>query len=481
MTSAAITFSNSHGSRLNEIENRHDVVVAQDALMDDPEMPRIEDSLDHRRQRQRRMRMAWGTSLLSKLATIGVQMLAIPLVYRALGDSGYAAYAAVTASAGLIGVLNLGIGGSLVTPIAQAAARKDEKRQAELVQAGLVPLLLLCVLGSIVIVPMIAFVPLNTLFGKAAAAGSFDLRIAALIAVSATLAAIPLSAVTFLRQAYQELHFSNLIGAAANLVLLTALLFAAKHSTSVPVFVAIFVLVPLCANILNLVFLLARKQFLLRRTGRSTWNNCRHLLADGIRFLGASFSTVLLFQWPVYWIARSMPVSTSSSFAICIQATILPIGFVFGFLQPFWSSAADALARADHDWLDHQIRKGRAVTAGVGCCAFLTMLLFGQGLLHLWLRKPINLDWSITGLMGAYMLLAFWEHFHFVMALGLGGLREATTAIFQRSIGFALAVPLLTMIGGIKAIWFGICCSILLWTAWRLPKLLRAQLSQAEL
>jgi hypothetical protein len=77
--------------------------------------------------------------------------------------------------------------------------------------------------------------------------------------------------------------------------------------------------------------------------------------------------------------------------------------------------------------------------------------------------------------MGAYLLLAIWEQFHFYMALGFGRLREAAMAQFQRAAGFALAMPLLAMIGGVYAVWCGMCCSILFWTAWRLPKLLRME------
>ena len=401
----------------------------------------------NRRQRQQRMTWAWSTSLLSKMATIGVQVLAVPLVYRALGEGGYAAYAAVTASAGLIGVLNLGIGGSLVTPIAEAAARQDERRQATLVQAGLGPLVLMCMLGSIAVIPVVAFLPLSTLFGRVGATGSWDLRIAALIAVSATLAAIPLSAVGFLRQAYQEMHLSNLIGAASNVLLCIALLVAATRSTMVAVFVAVFVLIPLIAQGVNFGCLFAQRPFLLRSEGRRAWKDSRHLLADGIRFLGASFANMLVYQWPVYWIARSLPASSSSWFAICIQVVVLPVGFVFGLLLPLWSSTADALARADHHWINNQIRRGRSVIVSLAVCTFLIMLFFGERLIHLWLRKPVTLDWPVRGLMGAYMLLAMWEHFHFVIALGLGRLREATTAMFQRSICFAIAVPLLTVIG----------------------------------
>jgi O-antigen/teichoic acid export membrane protein len=433
-----------------------------------------------RKERQRRITLAWSTSLLSKASTLAVQALAIPLVYRALGNGGYAAYAAVTASAGLIGILNLGIGGSLVTPIAEAAARQDERRQAALVHGGLAPLAMACVLGSLAIIPAFAVLPLTTLFGKVGDSGSVDLRVAALIAVSATLAAVPLSAITFLRQAYQELHLSNLLGAASNALLCVALLVAAARSTKLAVFVGVFVLVPLVGQALNFGWLLLQRPFLLRTGGRTLWEGSAQLTADGILFLGASFSSVLIYQWPVYWIARTLSAETSSWFAISMQAVVLPLSAAFGLMQPLWPSTADALARKDHHWLDGHIKKGRAAVIVGGVGGLLVMLVFGQVLMRLWLRKPFVLDWPVRGLMGAYFLLATWEYFHVLLALGFGQLRRASSAVIQRSICFAVAVPALTAFGGLRALWCGMCCSILFWSAWRLPRLLHVQEAAPE-
>lgn len=459
---------------MNGIKRGLPGVASEVETIDDLSMPsHLVRTFGHRRYRQQRINLAWGTSLLSKIVTIGVQVLALPLVYHALGEGGYAAYAAVTASAVLISVLNLGVGGSLVTPLAEAIAKQDERGQAVLFQAGLGPLILTCLLGAIVIIPTVALLPLSTLFGRVGATGSWDLRVAAVIAVTVTLATMPLNAVGYLRQAYQEMHFTNLIGTGFNIVLLIALLVAAKRTTAVAVFVAIVVLIPLGNATLNFIMLIFQRPFLLRSQGRIHWEVRRRLLADGIRFLGAAFAPAFIFQWPVYWIARSLPTSSSSLFAICIQATILPLGFIYGFMQPLWSSTADALARADHHWLNVQLRRGRALILAAGGFAFIASLIWGQQLLHLWLRKSLVLDWHVRGLMGAYFLLAIWEQYHFYMALGFGRLREATVAQFQRAIGFALAVPLLTMMGGVRAVWCGMCCSILLWTAWRLPRMLQ--------
>ena len=459
---------------MNDIKHERPEAATGEQVANHPQTREpMPNDIGHRRHRQRRMNLAWSTSLPSKIITIGVQVLALPLVYRALGESGYVAYAAVTASASMLSILNLGIGGSLVTPLTEAIAKQDKRAQAVLVQAGLGPLFIACLLGAVVVIPTVALLPLSTLFGRVGVTGSWDLRVAAVIAVSMTLATIPMNAIGGLRLAYQEMHLTNLLSTGFNALLLLALLVAARRYTSISVFVTIVLIIPLCNNALNFVLLMVQRPFLLRRQQRIGWEERRRLLADGIRFLSASFAPAFFFQWPVYWIARTQPVAISSLFAVCIQATVLPLGFVYGFMQPLWSSTADALAKADHHWIDGQIKNGRALIVAAGGCAFVTYLLFGERLLHLWLRKPVTLDWPVRGLMGAYILLAMWEQYHFYIALGFGRLREATAAQFQRAAVFGLAVPLLTAIGGVKALWIGMCCSILFWTAWRLPLLLQ--------
>jgi hypothetical protein len=162
-----------------------------------------------------------------------------------------------------------------------------------------------------------------------------------------------------------------------------------------------------------------------------------------------------------------------------MQIVLLSLSFTLGFLRPMWSSTADAHACGDHAWLGRQIQKGRLtiVVAGVGVLA--AMLLVGQPMVRIWIRQPIMLGWQSRGLIGALILLSIWEQFYFLLTLGLGQLREAAIAIFQRAVVFALVVPLLTALGGPKALLCGICCSILFWTAWRLPRLLHRQLVRA--
>ena len=477
LTTVHIHPGSSLGQGVNKIEHEPIRVMKGIAAIDHPEEPHCDVAVAHRQHRQKRVNWAWGSSLFSTLTTIAVQLLAVPLVYRSLGQGGYAAYASVTAIAGLIGILNLGIGGSLVTPIAAAAAEGNKKRQAVLVQAGLAPLIVLCLIGACVVIPAVALMPLSTLFGKVGVGGSPDLRHAALIAVAIALALVPLSATDMLRQAFQEMHISNLYGAAANGLMCIALLAAVYSSRALAVFVMAFTLPLLVVRIVNSGFLIGRRPYLLQTDVNFPWRESRWLLGDGVRYLAASFSSVLVYQWPVYWIARTLPASESAPFAIIIQVIVFPLSFALGFIRPMWSSTADAHARADHAYLEGQLRKGRVTILLAGAGGMVAMFLFGQQAVRLWIRQPITMDLETRGLIGTFIILALWEHLHFFLAMGVGQLRKATTAVFQRAIGFAIAVPLLTMIGGVKALLCGMCCSVLLWTAWRLPRLLSARMT----
>jgi hypothetical protein len=272
-----------------------------------------------------------------------------------------------------------------------------------------------------------------------------------------------------IRQAYQELHVTNLLGAAANAVLCAVLLVVARRSSSVCMFVCLFTLIPLAGRLCNCGLLLFRRPYLIEATGQFTLQESQALLSDGVRYLASSFTAVLLYQWPVYWMVRTHSSGESAEFAIGTQMALLPISFVLGFIQPLWSSVADAFARGDHSWLRLQIKTWRVGLAVAGGGCFLASLFVGQQAARLWLRTPITIGWQVRGLIGAYIAFAIWEYFHFIVALGVGRLREATMGVFLRSACFAIAVPALAAGGGALALWCGLCLSILLWTAWRLP------------
>src|ERR1019366_1581297 len=160
---------------------------------------------------------AWVTSAPSTVVTLLVQVIAMPIVYRSLGPGQFAAFAAVTAVVSILNFLNLGMGGALVTSLAEEAAVKDRDREASLLRYAVFPLTALSIAGLVLALPVLSLLPLRTLFGLAATGTPGPaLRAAAVIACIGTIIAIPLSVVESVRQAYQELHVNNFLNALCN-------------------------------------------------------------------------------------------------------------------------------------------------------------------------------------------------------------------------------------------------------------------------
>src|ERR1035441_9752417 len=123
-----------------------------------------------RHHRTGRVFSAWVTAGPSKIVTLLVQIIAIPIVYRSIGPAQFASYAAVTAAVSILSFLNLGMGGALVTPLAQAAADRDHQRESSLLSATLIPLSAVATLALCIALPLLWVLPLKTLFGLAATA-----------------------------------------------------------------------------------------------------------------------------------------------------------------------------------------------------------------------------------------------------------------------------------------------------------------------
>ena len=428
---------------------------------------------------ERRTQLAWLTSLVSKVGTAGTQLVAVPMVYQTMGQDGYAAYAAVTSAVLILSALNLGIGGSLVTPVARAAAAGDAKREGELLRAGLIPLGLLTLAATVVALPVVVLIPLPVLLGEVAHVSVGGLRVALVVACAMTLLALPLTLVSNLRQAYQEIHVTNLLGAGANAVLCSALLLAAFAKAGLPVFVACSAGIPLAGNALNGWLLIAKRRYLLEGWREYDYRHSLALLGDGARFLAASFTNMLIYQWPIYLMAHSRPTRESAAFAISLQAVLLPLSLLFGMVQPFWGTVAEAKARGDDAWVRRQVRMLRQAGVALGLICAAVFAAWGNQALRIWLGKDIELSWSLRLCAGTYLALAIWEYLHFLLLLGVGRIREGSTILFVRAASFALLAPALIVCGGGTWVWAGLCCSVALYPAWRMPRVLRDAMGAA--
>jgi len=191
----------------------------------------------------------------------------------------------------------------------------------------------------------------------------------------------------------------------------------------------------------------------------------------------AAIANVLVYSWPVYYMARVRPPLESSTFTVYLQLILLALSFGASLAQPLWAAVADATARGDRIWVAKVVRRARAASLAYGCCGLLALGLMMNVLLRLWLHRPIYVKPAACWLAGAYLLLATWEYVHWPLTLGLGAMRAASHLVFLRAASFAVFVPFAARYGQV-GIMVLLCASVILITAWSYPRLLTRGLRQ---
>jgi hypothetical protein len=337
----------------------------------------------------------------------------------------------------------------------------------------LIPVTVLAIAGLAIALPLLSVLPLRTLFGLAATGTPGPaLRAAAVLACIGTVVAIPLSVVESVRQAYQELHVNNVLNTLSNAILCVGLLLVARLQPTLPAFVAVTAFTPLVVRVLNAALLLHQRPYLLAVRQSVSWSQARWLARDGLSYMGAAaIAGVLLYQWPVYYMARARAPLESSRFAVFFQLILFTLYFGTTFALPFWGAIADAVARADYPWITKLVRRARVAALAYGICASVAFGLTANLVLSLWLHRPFYVGRRLCWLGGFYVLLAMWENVHWPLALGLGAMRAASGAVFGRAVAFAASVPLVISNGDV-GLMVALCTSVIAITAWYYPVLL---------
>lgn len=154
----------------------------------------------------------WGAALsyVNICATLAVGLLYTPVMLRLLGQSEYGLYALIGSFAGYLGVLDLGLGNTIVRYTARNRAVGTPKREAEL--NGLF-LVLYSGIGLLtVIVGGIMYSQMETLFGATLDAGEMArARIMMLLLIGNFAFTFPLSIFASIMQAYERFIFLRVV------------------------------------------------------------------------------------------------------------------------------------------------------------------------------------------------------------------------------------------------------------------------------
>lgn len=428
--------------------------------------------------RLERLKYATATSLLSKITTFSIQILAIPVAVHSLGPEQFSVYAVLASSLAFLSMSDIGMGPALTVGIASAKAANQATKEAELLSSAFFPVLGLSALVLLAFVISALLFPVESILGFDSSVDSVRIRAALLMLLSMILVQSLMTLPEAAQGGHQELHIRNLWLTFGNVLSLVAILLIARYyPTYIGMLLAVkgpFVLL----QIVNVTHFFSRNNYLVPRWRDYDPSSAKSLMLSGAAIMLVTLGSYLAHQFPIVIANRQLGASITASVAATFSAFLLLFGMISLFSNPLRPAFADSVARHDIRWVRRAYQRYLLYSMSVACFVGLCMAMWGTVALRIWIGGFLVFDRMFLLLMGAYFVLTTWEHVHFTTLIGLGTIRLPGIIFLIRAVLAASLVILFVKYWGIIGIPIALCVSVVLVTGPLYYIIARLQFSQ---
>ncbi|WP_193212020.1 lipopolysaccharide biosynthesis protein [Luteolibacter marinus] len=426
----------------------------------------------HSARRDRSIKLAVVTSLVSKAGTALLQLYSIPVAMRVLGREEFGLYATVNFTLATVALLEVGIGPALVHGLSSARAKGQGEEARRLSSSAFFLVAGMALVAGLLLSLVLARVPLPMIFGADYAGKEAIMRPALWTGLALFLLLFVLNLTDRMREGLLETSRNNLWGAGGNLV--------AAGAVGIGVWFIPEVWFLVLAVHGSLVLAKLGNTISLWREHpetRPSWTRfrpevARFLVSDGIAFSSCTLVTgVVEYNLCGWMVGRSGGPSATALYGVLVSITVLQLGFVMMVSTPTWPAVAEALARGDLPWARRAARKLYAFGGAVSLVAIGGLVLLGPWVFGWWLGGDFAQTPRVTfACYGFYFAAHVWRHVNHVLMFGTGQVGKLARVQFAESALVAMVAIVALNTGGVGAMLAAMGAVILSITGVILPR-----------
>lgn len=433
-------------------------------------------------RRNRSIRMAVAMSMLSKLGTFGLQLLAIPVAIRVLGKTEFGLYSSVSLTLTTISLFEVGVGPALAHGLAKASATGDRERLRILASTSFFVMLGIALLVGAAASIFLSLVPVGQIYGEAYAAKESVLKPALWIGLGLFLLLFLLNLTERIREGFLEVATTNAFGAVGNVVAAVVVAVGIHYEPQVWFLVLAIHGTMVVTKLCNTGLLWTRRPEMIPVRKWFRLSEARHLLGDGLSFSTCCLVTGIIEYSVCGWfVGREGGPGAVALFGVLVQLSVMMTGFVMMVSTPTWPAVAEALARDDHGWAKRAARKLTLYGGGFALCAALGLTLLGPLVFRYWLGKDFSdLPHSLFACYGVYFLAHIWRHLNHTMMIGTGQVKRLVRIQLAESALVAIVAWLGLHFGGLETMLLCMGGVLLLMTGRILPGMVREVLGRSR-
>jgi len=382
--------------------------------------------------RDRRIFLATGSSILAKGGGVLLQLIAIPLVIRALGAERYAVFSLISSVLVFISFAQFGMGSYLTQQIARKLPLHDYEGIRQLAWTAVILVSAISVLFGIILFISSQIWGLFWLWGEAYVLHSDVLRWGFYYLLNIGIISLVVNTLSGCQAGYQELHVSNLYGGLGNLLAAVGLILIVyfEHAGE-RWFWSVLYAVPLLVAWLNVGHMLFRHKELRYRVSAFRSNLIFQLLSAGGGFMVVqSVLPLLQREGAKMALARSGNMEGVAHLSVFLQISTIAGGLIAMFVVPLYAALADAFGRGDVNWISCRLRQIRCVFLLIVVAVSLVAYFGGERLLSVWLGSGIVISRAECMMYVLYFFTATFVYINQMFLMAQGSVRMAVAGSF---------------------------------------------------
>jgi O-antigen/teichoic acid export membrane protein len=415
--------------------------------------------------RNQRIAMAVSTSLLSKGATMVLQIAVMPIAIRKLGLDLYAVYSILTSFLLLISLSEFGVGPRLIRTLSMAEVRGNRKEQQIAFSSAFLMVATIGIAATVLLSVGAQVVPATWIAGPAQQAYVSTIRQCVPVVSLLGLVQLLANVVQRAQAGFQELHFFNLAGGLGNVLMIFGIAVFLWIPTSVLSLTLCLYGSQSLALLGNMAGFLWRRPWLSPKLSLVCISKVRSYLNEGAQVsLNQSILPWLQRELTKILLFRLAGASVAAKFSICLQLAALLGGAVAMLTTPLYGAISDAVSKHELAWVVGSLRK--LLIGSLAYCATLAVVFhsFGNILLPKWLGPQARFSQPELLAFVAYFSIAALKHIFYVFIVSIKYAGLVTVVSLAEAV---VGVALIASYGHI-----GLLFTLLAWTVVSLPSAL---------
>lgn len=442
----------------------------------------ISPDASHVRRRDRSIRLAVATSLLSKAGTAGLQLLAIPIAVRVLGRAEFGIYTSVTLTLTTVSLFEVGVGPALAHGLAKASASADRDQARALASTAFFVMVAVALVVGLVASAVLSFMPVANLYGEAFAGQEGVLRPALWAGLGLFLLVFLLNLTERIREGYLEIATTNACGAAGNVLAALAVGIGVRFMPQVWFLVLAIHGSLALAKLVNTGLLWRKHPEVMPSWKWFRPGMARLLMGDGLAFSTCCLITGVVEYNVVGWmVGHDGGPAAVALYGVFISLTIMQAGFVLMISTPTWPAVAEALAREDVGWARRAAGRLYRFGGGFALASAAGLVALGPWVFPWWLGPEFaGIGHGVFACYAFYFLAHIWRHLNHTLMIGTGQVGRMARIQLLESAVVAVAAWLGLHFGGLNAMLLAMGGVLFLMTGRILPVMVARVLRRSE-